>query len=119
MNVRHHCFNDLAYDRLSFATRMVTGLQHRIHAWIEILPSHIQEMICGNEYAEGRPRSTEQKRCRQTLELRPGLCPGRPPTRVHSPVTETKLNHTHYRTYNNNLTNYLRRKTGSGLRCKS
>lgn len=42
--------------------------QHRIQAWIERIPFHIQEIIRlegGNEYAEGRPRGDQRQRCRR------------------------------------------------------
>lgn len=42
--------------------------QHRIQAWIERIPFHIQEIIRlegGNEYAEGRPGGDQRKRCRR------------------------------------------------------
>ncbi|EEA19298.1 conserved hypothetical protein [Talaromyces marneffei ATCC 18224] len=42
--------------------------QHRIQAWIERIPFHIQEIIRlegGNEYPEGRPQGDVRSRCRR------------------------------------------------------
>ena len=42
--------------------------QHRIQAWIERMPFHIQEIIRlegGNEYPEGRPQGDVRTRCRR------------------------------------------------------